>query len=104
LVKSNHGDNTMASIRNDVPLHASACGSLGALRDFGAVHQRLYRIVTDCRLDGDARVVTFVSRSASASRPRLRRIALIAGANSFGSRSITQTSVLERTRSSTGLE
>jgi len=52
----------MASIRNEVPLHASAAEVWDALRDFGAVHQRLVPgFVTDCRLDGDARVVTFVN-------------------------------------------
>ena len=52
----------MASIRNEVPMHASAAEVWDALRDFGAVHQRLVPgFVTDCRLDGDARVVTFVN-------------------------------------------
>jgi len=51
----------MASIRHDVPLHASAAEVWDALRDFGAVHQPVGTgIRDDCRLDGDARVVTFV--------------------------------------------
>jgi hypothetical protein len=33
-----------------------------AIRDFGAVHERLVPgFVVDCRLDGDARIVTFFS-------------------------------------------
>ncbi len=50
----------MASLRQDIPVHASAADVWSALRDFGAVHQRLAPgFVTDSRLDGDARVVTF---------------------------------------------
>jgi hypothetical protein len=50
----------MASLRQDIPITAPAADAWSALRDFGAVHQRLVPgFVTDCRLDGDARVVTF---------------------------------------------
>jgi|SRR5882672_4942791 len=52
----------MTSIRNEVALHAGAAEVWDALRDFGAVHQRVVPgFVTDCRLDGDARVVTFAN-------------------------------------------
>lgn len=52
----------MASIRNEIPLAASAEAVWGALRDFGELHRRLVPgFVTDCRIDGDARVVTFAN-------------------------------------------
>ena len=36
------------------------------MRDFGAVHTRLVPgFVTDCRLDGDARIVTFANGSVA---------------------------------------
>ena len=50
----------MASIRKDIPINAPADTVWDAVRDFGAVHQRLNPgFVTDCRLDGNARIVTF---------------------------------------------
>ena len=50
----------MASLRQDIAIHAPAADVWSALRDFGAVHHRLAPgFVTDSRLDGDARVVTF---------------------------------------------
>jgi Polyketide cyclase / dehydrase and lipid transport len=50
----------MASILKDIPLNADAGDVWAAVRDFGAVHRRLAPgFVTDARLDGDARVVTF---------------------------------------------
>ena len=50
----------MASIHNDIPLNASAHHVWNAVRDFGALHTRLVPgFVTDTRLDGDARIVTF---------------------------------------------
>jgi len=52
----------MASISNRVRLATAADEVWDALRDFGALHQRLVPgFVTDCRLDGDARVVTFAN-------------------------------------------
>jgi hypothetical protein len=52
----------MASIYNDVPLDAPADDVWAAVRDFGAVHQRgAPGFVTDCRIDGDARIVTFAN-------------------------------------------
>jgi len=52
----------MASIYKDVPLAAPASIVWDAVRDFGAVHTRLAPgFVTDTRLDGDARIVTFAN-------------------------------------------
>jgi hypothetical protein len=56
----------MASIHNDVPLNAPAHDVWDAVRDFGAVHRRLVPgFVTECRLDGDARIVTFANGSVA---------------------------------------
>src|SRR5271154_1279920 len=50
----------MASIYKDIPIDAPPDAVWDAVRDFGAVHQRLNPgFVTDCRLDGNARIVTF---------------------------------------------
>ncbi|HET7889626.1 MAG TPA: SRPBCC family protein [Bradyrhizobium sp.] len=50
----------MASIYKDISIHAPSGVVWDAVRDFGAVHQRLNPgFVTDCRLDGNARIVTF---------------------------------------------
>jgi hypothetical protein len=50
----------MASICKDIPIHAHPDAVWEAVRDFGAVHQRLNPgFVVDCRLDGNARIVTF---------------------------------------------
>ena len=50
----------MASIHKDIPITAPADLVWDAVRDFGAVHQRLNPgFVTDCRLDGNTRIVTF---------------------------------------------
>ncbi len=50
----------MASIRKEFVVDASAAQVWSAVRDFGAVHQRLAPgFVVDTKLDGDARVVTF---------------------------------------------
>jgi hypothetical protein len=50
----------MASIRNEIALRAGAADVWDALRDFGALATRLVPgFVTDCKLDGDARIVTF---------------------------------------------
>ena len=50
----------MASIHKDIPVDAHPDAVWDAVRDFGAVHQRLNPgFVTDCRLDGNTRIVTF---------------------------------------------
>lgn len=52
----------MASIRKEIPVAARADEVWDALRDVGAVHRRLAPgFVTDTRLDGDARIVTFAN-------------------------------------------
>lgn len=50
----------MASIRTDTLINAPLDEVWAALRDWGALHQRLAPgFVTDTRLDGDDRIVTF---------------------------------------------
>ena len=52
----------MASIHKDIPIDARPDHVWDAVRDFGAVHTRLAPgFVTDARLDGDARIVTFAN-------------------------------------------
>ena len=52
----------MASIRREVSVAVSAEVAWDAVRDIGALHTRLVKgFVTDCRLEGDARVVTFAN-------------------------------------------
>ena len=52
----------MASIHKDIPIDADPDTVWAAVRDFGAVHTRLAPgFVTDARLDGDARIVTFAN-------------------------------------------
>ena len=52
----------MASIHKDIPIDAQPADVWSAVRDFGAVHQRLAPgFVIDARLDGDARIVTFAN-------------------------------------------
>jgi carbon monoxide dehydrogenase subunit G len=53
---------TMASLTKDIPLDADPDDVWDAVRDFGAVHRRLAPgFVTDTRLDGAARIVTFAN-------------------------------------------
>jgi len=50
----------MASIHKEFPIDADPDDVWAAVRDFGAVHQRLAPgFVIDARLEGDARIVTF---------------------------------------------
>jgi carbon monoxide dehydrogenase subunit G len=52
----------MASIHKEIAVNASPERVWDAIRDVGAVHKRLAPgFVTDTRLEGDARVVTFAS-------------------------------------------
>ncbi len=56
----------MASIHKDIPLDAHPDDVWSAVRDFGALHTRLVPgFVTDARLDGDARIVTFANGSVA---------------------------------------
>jgi hypothetical protein len=50
----------MASIYKDISLDARPDDVWAAVRDFGAVHQRVAPgFVTDCSLDGESRIITF---------------------------------------------
>jgi hypothetical protein len=51
----------MASIRIDTPIDQTADRVWAALRDVGAAHRPFAGVLTDCRLEGDARVVTFAN-------------------------------------------
>jgi hypothetical protein len=52
----------MASIRQEVVAEVSPAFAWDAVRDVGAIHRRLVPgFVTDCRLEGDARIVTFAN-------------------------------------------
>src|ERR1700754_1271274 len=52
----------MASIHKEILLAASSDEVWDSVRDFGAVHTRLAPgFVTECRMDGDARIVTFAN-------------------------------------------
>jgi hypothetical protein len=52
----------MASIHKDFLIDASPDDVWDALRDFGALHTRLVPgFVTDTKLDGDTRIVTFAN-------------------------------------------
>lgn len=52
----------MATIRKSLDLAAPAEQVWDALADFGAVHRRIAPgFLTDCRLEGESRVVTFAS-------------------------------------------
>lgn len=53
---------TMASIRRLLTIRRPSAEVWDALRDVGALHTRLVAgFVTDCTLEGDARVVTFAN-------------------------------------------
>src|SRR5882672_11744453 len=52
----------MASIHKDILIDANPNDVWDALRDLGALHTRLVPgFVTDTKLDGDARIVTFAN-------------------------------------------
>jgi hypothetical protein len=56
----------MASIRKEILIDARPEDVWDAVRDFGAVHERLARgFLTDTKLDGSARVVTFDDGTAA---------------------------------------
>jgi len=59
-------DNLMASIQKDFIIDADPADVWDALRDFGALHTRLVPgFVTDTKLEGDARIVTFSNGSVA---------------------------------------
>jgi hypothetical protein len=52
----------MATLRQDIDLDIDPGDAWAALRDFGALHERLVRgFVTACESDGRERVITFVN-------------------------------------------
>jgi hypothetical protein len=52
----------VASVRKEILIDAAAAGVWDAIRDFGAVHERVVPgFVVDTRLDGTDRIVTFFS-------------------------------------------
>jgi hypothetical protein len=52
----------MASLHQDIPINAHPEDVWAAVRDFGAVHQRLAPgFVLDAQLEGDVRIVTFAN-------------------------------------------
>lgn len=52
----------MASIRKEILIEANPDDVWAAVRDFGAVHERLASgFVVDTRLEGDVRIVTFAN-------------------------------------------
>ncbi len=52
----------MASIRREIRVAAEPASVWDALRDVGRLHERLVQgFVTDCRLEGDVREVTFAN-------------------------------------------
>jgi hypothetical protein len=56
------GGNQMASIRKEVLIEARPENVWAAIRAVGEIHVRLVPgFVVDCRLDGDARIVTFAN-------------------------------------------
>jgi Polyketide cyclase / dehydrase and lipid transport len=59
----------MASIYKDISLDVAAADVWAAVRDYGAVHQRVAPgFVTDCRLEGDSRIVTFANGNVAQER------------------------------------
>jgi hypothetical protein len=56
----------MASIHKEFSVAAPTDAVWDALRDFGALHTRLAPgFVVDCRLDGEARIVSFANGSSA---------------------------------------
>ena len=56
----------MASVHREIVIQAEPAAVWDALRDVGAIHTRLARgFVTDVRLEGEARVVTFGNGSVA---------------------------------------
>jgi hypothetical protein len=59
----------MASIRKEITIGARPDDAWAALRDFGALHSRLVRgFVTDTRIYGQDRVVTFFNGAVARER------------------------------------
>ena len=52
---------SMASITKDIPLAVDAATAWAAIRDVGHPHLVFRGVLTDARLDGDDRIVTFAN-------------------------------------------
>src|SRR5205085_5765209 len=62
-------ENIMASIYKEISLDARPEDVWAAVRDYGAVHQRVAPgFVTDCKLEGDSRIVTFANGNVAQER------------------------------------
>jgi carbon monoxide dehydrogenase subunit G len=49
----------MASVRKEILIDARPDDVWAAIRDYGAVHRLVPGFLTECRIEGDTRVVTF---------------------------------------------
>ena len=49
----------MASVRKDILIDVRPDDVWAAIRDYGAVHRLVPGFLTDCQIEGDARIVTF---------------------------------------------
>ena len=59
----------MASLYKEISLDARPEDVWAAVRDYGAVHQRVAPgFVTDCRLEADSRIVTFANGNVAQER------------------------------------
>jgi hypothetical protein len=59
----------MGSIRKEFTVDADAAKVWAALRDFGALHEKLVKgFVTDSKLEGDVRTVTFANGMTARER------------------------------------
>ena len=59
----------MATLYREIAIDKPAAQVWDAVREFGAVHRRLVPgFVTECRVDGDDRIVTFFNGSAVRER------------------------------------
>lgn len=59
----------MASIRKEIVIRTDVDTAWSALRDFGALHERLVPgFVVDTKVDGDERVVTFFNGAVARER------------------------------------
>jgi len=59
----------MASIRRDISVAADPAKVWDAVKDFGALHERLVKgFVTNARLDGDTRTIIFANGAVAKER------------------------------------
>jgi carbon monoxide dehydrogenase subunit G len=49
----------MASVRKEILIDVRPNDAWAAIRDYGAVHHFVPGFLTDCQMEGDARIVTF---------------------------------------------